>query len=64
MRGGPGFGGENPPKNLGGPIKTRLYGRGEEAAWAVKLVKVITGEEPRATPMPDGRFRIRGTADT
>jgi hypothetical protein len=45
----------------GGPIKTRLYGRGEEAAWAVKLVKVITGEEPRVTPMSDGRFRIRDT---
>jgi len=27
----------------------------------VKLVKVITGEEPRVTRMPDGRFRIRGT---
>lgn len=29
--------------------------------WAVKLVKVITGEEPRVTPMPDGVFSIRGT---
>ena len=44
-----------------GPIKTRLYGWGGEAARAVKLVKVITGEEPRVTPMSDGRFRIRGT---
>jgi hypothetical protein len=48
----------------GGLIKTHLYGRGEEAAWAVKLVKVITGEEPRVAPIPDGVFSIRGTADT
>jgi hypothetical protein len=27
----------------------------------VKLVKVITGEEPRVTPMSDGRISIRGT---
>ncbi len=27
----------------------------------MKLVKVITGEEPRVAPMPDGRFRIRDT---
>jgi hypothetical protein len=27
----------------------------------VKLVKVITGEEPRVAPMPDGGFSIRGT---
>jgi len=27
----------------------------------VKLVKVITSEEPRVTPMPDDGFRIRGT---
>jgi hypothetical protein len=33
----------------------------EAKAWAVKLVKVITGEEHRVTPMPDGRFRIRDT---
>jgi hypothetical protein len=36
--------------------------RGVEAkAWAVKLVKVITGEEPRVTPMPNGRIKISGT---
>ena len=27
----------------------------------MKLVKVITGEEPRVTPMPNGVFSIRGT---
>jgi len=27
----------------------------------VKLAKVITSEEPRVTPMPDGVFSIRGT---
>jgi hypothetical protein len=27
----------------------------------VKLVKVITGEEPRVTPTPDGGFSIRDT---
>jgi hypothetical protein len=36
----------------------------EAKAWAVKLVKVITGEEPRVAPIPDGVFSIRGTADT
>ena len=28
----------------------------------MKLVKVITGEEPRVTPMPNGVFSIRGTS--
>ena len=55
MRGGPGFGGEPAQKSR------RVLCRGEEAAWAVKLVKVITGDEPRVTPTPDGGFRIRDT---
>ena len=40
----------------------QFYMRGDDAAArAVKLVKVITGEEPRVTPMSDGRIKISGT---
>jgi hypothetical protein len=39
-----------------------FFVRGEEAvARAVKLMRVLTGEEPSVTEMPDGLTRIGGS---
>jgi hypothetical protein len=42
--------------------RLQFYVKGEEAvARAVKLMRVLTGEKPQVTEMPDGLTRIRGS---
>jgi hypothetical protein len=49
-------------RDRGGARRLMFYVRGGEAvARAVKIVEVLTGEEPQVTEILDGKTRIRGS---